>query len=149
MVPGSNTFIGAGAGATAVAGNGPGDPSSAGLTSQQNTSVHRSNFQFTGAVAQNIASFYAERGMYALAASVGTCLDGGGVGGILTFNTLNGASITSMYGFDQVINAASSNTKWDNFFYVVPTDGDYEARFNPHVSGNTDYYYYISVVRII
>lgn len=149
MVPGSNTFVGAGAGAVAVGGNGPGTV--VGLTSQQNATVHRSNFQFTGAVAQNLASFYAERGCYALAASVGTCVDGGGVGGVLTFNALNGAAIPCLNtgGSDKVINAAASNTKWDNFFYVVPTNGDYEAKFNPHVGGNTDDYYYLSVVRIV
>jgi hypothetical protein len=145
--PGSNTFVGAGAGSVAVSGNGSG--TSMHLTSQQNTAVHRSNFQFTGAVAQNLASFYAERGCYSLAGSVGTCIDGGGVGGLLRFNTLNGAALTSLFGFDQVINAASSNTSWDEFFYVVPTNGNYEAKFNPHVSGNTDNYYYLSVVRII
>jgi hypothetical protein len=145
--PGSNTFVGAGAGSVAAAGNGSG--SSMSLTSQQNTAVHRSNFQFTGSVAQNLASFSAERGCYSLAASVGTCTDGGGIGGVLTFNTLNGGALTSLFGFDQVINAGSSNTKWDSFFYVVPTTGDYEAKFNPHPAGNTDNYYYLSVVRII
>ena len=147
--PGSNTFVGAGAGAVAVGGNGSGTAMH--LTSQQNTAVHRSNFQFTGAAAQNLASFYAERGCYSLAASVGTCVDGGGVGGVLTFNTLNGAALTCINtgGSDQVISSGTSNTKWDSFFYAVLTDGDYEAKFNPHVAGNTDDYYYLSVVRII
>jgi len=148
-IPGSNTFVGAGAGAVAVGGNGSGTEMH--LTSQQNSAVHRSNFQFTGAVAQNLASFYAERGCYSLAASVGTCVDGGGVGGVQTFNTLNGAPLTCINtgGSDQVISASVSDTKWDSFFYVVPIDGDYEAKLNPHVSGNTIDYYYLSVIRII
>ncbi|MFM5883703.1 right-handed parallel beta-helix repeat-containing protein, partial [Methanobrevibacter gottschalkii] len=148
-IPGSNTFIGAGAGSSAVAGNGSGTEMH--LTSQQNSTSRRTNFQFTGTSAQNLSSFYAERGCYCLAASVGTCVDNGGVGGVLTFNTLNGAALTCMNtgGSDKVINAAVSNTKWDNFFYVVPTDDDYESRFSPHISDNTDDYYYLSVIRIV
>jgi len=148
-VPGSNTFVGAGSGAVAVSGNGSG--TSMHLTSQQNTAMYKTNFQFTGNTSQNLGTFYAERGCYSLAASVGTCTDGGGVGGLLTFNALNGAQVTCMNtgGADQVINSSSSNTSWDSFFYVVPTNGNYEAKFNPHIAGNTDNYYYLTVVRII
>jgi len=147
LVPGSNVFIGAGAGAVAVGGNGPGTVGS--IASQQNAAAYRSNFQFTGTAAQNFASFYADRGLYSLAASVGTCTDGGGVGGTLSFNVLNGASLVAMYGYDQVVSAALSNTKWDNFFYVTPSAADYQVKFTPHPSGNTHNYYYVSVVRLI
>jgi hypothetical protein len=147
LVPGSNTFVGAGAGSSAVNG---GLPGATNLTSQQNTTSYRTNFQFTGSAVTNLQSFFAERGAYALAASVGTCVDGAGVGGLLEFSTLAGSIASPLTaGGNKVINAAASNTRWDSFVYPVGTTGDHKAQFSPHVAGNTIDFYYLTVVRVV
>lgn len=146
LVPGSNTFIGAGAGSAAVSGGLP----STSLTSQQNTSSYRTNFQLSVSAVTNVQSFFAERGAYSLAASVGTVVDGAGVGGLLEFAPLAGSAISPLSaGGNKIINAAASNSKWDQFFYVVPTDGDYKAQFSAHPAGNTINFHYLTVVRVV
>ena len=145
LSPGKNTFVGYGAGSLAV--NGATYPAIKGINGgQENLAFQRSNFQFSGTTLTSLGSFYCGRGLYAMTAALGTCADGGGVGGVLYPADLSNTAVSTI---NQVVNAASSNTSFDNFWYAINTEQPYQILFSPHVAGNTDNYHYLNFVRLI
>jgi len=141
IFPGSNSFIGTAG--TATTGNFPEVIKIEGA--QTNNAFMRSNFQFTGTTATVLGYYPCGVGLYGMAAALGTCTDGGGVGGQLTMNPIGGSSLPNY----ATISASSSNTTFTNVWNHVTTAGNYSYKYNPHVAGNTDDYYYLNCVRLI
>jgi hypothetical protein len=142
--PSKNVFVGAGAGSTATGGV---FPLGIGINGgQEELAFQRSDFQFTGTATTVLGSFYCGRGLYAMTAALGTCTDGGGVGGLLVPGLKGGSNL--LPADYPVINAASSNSSFVYWYHVV-TEGTHQMTFTPHVAGNTDNYWYLNFVRLI
>lgn len=143
--PSKNVFVGAGAGSVATGGAFPlGKGVNGG---QEELAFQRSDFQFTGTATTVLGSFYCGRGLYAMTAALGTCTDGGGVGGVLSPGLKGGANL--LPANYPVISSGSSNTSFANFWYHAVTEGTHQITFTPHVAGNTDDYWYLNFVRLI
>ena len=137
--PGKNTFIGRGTGALAVTGTLPATLNING--GQENLAAYTNDFSVNVSADTLMNSFYAGRGLYAMTGSIGAHSN---ADGYIRMRILGG----SFTGNAKLIDSAAANTRFDNVWNFVNTEGTYQFVYNASTLSTTAFYY-VNAVRLI